>query len=784
MPIRKNGKTEPIRTIQVKTDEISVAKSRSSEPYIKSLIATPENVAQESLGTLVGVFSVSDRSESSGFVVNMLVSAIRKEYFANPRRGAVESFEAALHKMNLTLSELVKNGQTEWIGKLHGVAAAIEKNGIHFSVTGAGRILLFRGGSLQDIGDGLAPEEAATHPLKTFVEISSGRLSQDDCVFLASPEVFALFTDDALERNARRLIPERKFFRFLETAMTNELQQGSAIVLSVEEHLEETIAPTRAPRDPKRQKEKTRNVFSAETFKQAAEKRAEIFREETPPLQTDPERDSRSRFGDIYVRGEEPENKEEHPIITKLRWTLEDAQSSFRNLRHRTKEGVRQRQEAISVAISGNIAASFRRAKRAVKPSIPNKTVPKSVPIKISVLEKRVIRQEIQTVPTETTPSKRRFPTIRIPDLPAVHIPDLPIGRAKLFVSEFISNAVIPTSKEVIRTTGSGIGMATRETGKRYMLLRKQFFALPPKHQLLITSAAAFVLTIGGISLWNTSKEKASEPVPIIITESPTPMFPPGNEPNATLAAPETVTSIQDDIVSPIFLKNTLYLVTGNGVHDTKSNDSFVVPSGGDTIRYAAGMDDLDLIFLMTAQGRTFAFAPSNRSFVENTLRLPSEFRPAGIGTFLTYLYVLEEGTGRIYRFPRAEGGFGDGLLWTKEPMASETRGIAVSEHIYGATTTRIQAFLRGKISTEFSLEAPAAPLSIIALCANEESPDRLSIVDTETKRIIVYGSDGHIISQHFHESFSDASACALSQDGNTVAVSMGKSASIIRLTE
>jgi hypothetical protein len=288
----------------VRTDEISVEKNRFSEPYMKSFVAAPENITQESLGTLVGVFSVSDHSESSGFVVNVLVSAIRKEYFANPRRGVIESFEAALHKMNLALSELVKNGQTAWIGNLHGAVAAIEKHSIHFSVTGSGRIILFRGGILSDIGDGLASEEAVLHPLKTFVEISSGRLNPDDCVLLASPEIFDLFSDGELERSARRLIPDQKFSRFLETAMTNELRQGSAIVLTAEERTGE-VAVVKTGREPRKRPEKTRNVFSAETFKEAAEARAEIFREEPAVITMTEEPESKTRFGDIYVRGEE-----------------------------------------------------------------------------------------------------------------------------------------------------------------------------------------------------------------------------------------------------------------------------------------------------------------------------------------------------------------------------------------------------------------------------------------------------------------------------------------------
>ena len=784
MPTRKRGKLEPIRTIKVRTDEIFVAKNRSSEPYIKSFIAAPENVAQENLGTLVGVFSVSDHSESSGFVVNILVSAVRKEYFANPRRGAVESFEAALHKMNVALSELVKNGQTSWIGELHGAVAAIEKHSLHFSVTGSGRILLFRTDTLSDISEGLASEEASTHPLKTFVEISSGRINPDDSILLASPEVFGLFSDGELERSARRLVPEKKFFRFLETAMTNELRHGCAVMLSAEEHEEEVPVEKTVPRESRSRPEKIRNAFSADTFKQVAEERAEIFLKDEPAVTVSPTPDSRGRFGDIYVQGEEPENREEHPAITKFRWIAEDATLRVRNLRHRLKEGLRQRWEMIAVSISGSIRSSLLKTRRSLSSSMRHKEKREENPTKIPVERTQVTEPPTVAEPELTRP-EIHVPKFRLPNvsIPRIRLPSAGIGRTRRFVSELLFGTLVPVSKTAAHSTMRVIGVTTRRTGSTFISMKNAFFALPVKRQLITASAIAFALTAGGILIWNNLTGKDTAPDPIVITEAPAPAFPPTDEPGAVFASPEAVTEAAESVISPVFLKDSLYLVTGSGVLDTGSGSFFPAPSGID-IRYAAGMDDINLIFLMTKEGRLFAFAPSNRSFTENVLRLPEGSRPGGIGTFLTYLYVLEEGTGRVYRFPRAEGGFGDGVTWTKEPMSSETRAIAISENVYGATTTGIQTFFRGKALASFSAGATATPITITAICANEEAPDRFAVVDSTSKRIVLYGSDGRLTTQYFHESFKDASACALSRDGNAVAVSIGKDAALIRLTQ
>jgi hypothetical protein len=456
--------------------------------------------------------------------------------------------------------------------------------------------------------------------------------------------------------------------------------------------------------------------------------------------------------------------------------------SSLKGLGRRGGTSLRQRQEELFVAISGFIGSSISKAKRSVRSAVPSRPRPTAKKQPDTEPEIPETREE---PPRPAATEKRTLPKVRIPEIrmPKIHTPAIPLDRARLLISGIISGTILPASKSIARSTGIITRTAARKTGKILVLLKERFFSLPPKRQVIIASATAFILTLGGIFAWNSLTEEDVVPVPIVVTETPTEVFPPTDEPSAVLASPEITASAPENIVSLVFLKETLYLVTENGIHDTTKNETRPSPSDG-KIRYAAGMDDLNLIFVMTEEGRLFAFAPSNRSFVENTIRLPEGFQPAGIGTFLTYLYVLEEGTGRIYRFPRAEGGFGDGLLWTKDPMDPGTRMIAVSENIYGATGNGIQAFLRGKASETFSPETTTTPITLTALCANEETPDRFAAIDAPAKRVVILGSDGHIESQQFHESFTNASACSLSRDRSTVAVSIGKDAALIRIVD
>jgi hypothetical protein len=819
MTEKKPGAVEPLPDIAVHATEIPVARSRAVEPYIKTFAFRPENVTQEHLGTLVGVFSVFDRSESSAYTVNVIASVAKKEYYANPRRGAIESFESTLHRINLALSELVKNEQTDWMGSLHGSIAVVEKRNIHFSATGDGGIFLFREGTISDIGDGLASEEAAEHPLKTFLEISSGRLMPDDCVLLSTPELFGLFSTRDLERNANRLLPEKKFTRFLETAMINELRVGGAIVLDVAGVKKTSASETEAKRSKKKvAKAEPVNAWSEKAFRQAAEERTKTILDSYDPeadIVAEQERNAPPTH-EIRIQGEALENADEHPMVTRLRWMIEDAVRSVQNSVAHSVRRTRQRGEAAFDSISEVASASMenRRNKSASRPekesAVPVANIAPERRAEPKPVERRSERPRTEPAAMTTSaiqsaskPSDRAEKEARLAALLRKETPrntsTSPVprpeslflkraGEAGVATVAFLSRAArtakeltvkyaVPATKKAYRFTKRLTIRATKRTAELGKAAWHRFLSLPQKQQIIIATAAAFLVTGFGIIAWKSVPEKKPEPAPVVVVETPvvTP-FPPTEETNAMLASVTTLPAAGHDIVSPVYLGDSLFIVTENGVFDTTKNTTSALPTS-DAVRLAGGMEDLGLIFLLTDGGDLYSFAPGNRTFVKNSIPFPTGFRAAAMGDFLTYLYFLEEGTGRIYRFPRADGGFGESIQWTKSMMPTDTKHIAVSENIYGAGST-LTAFFRGNPVGDFSLRQPATPLSITSVCTNSDVADRIVVLDAPAKRVIIVNGKGEIVSQLFDESFTSATACALSGNGSSVAVSGGTSSS------
>ena len=168
-------------------------------------------------------------SEESSYIVNYLISVIKKEYYAKTKRGAVESFEAALHKANLALAKLAEHENIGWIGKINALVLVTEKNNIHLSQVGNAHAFLLRGKSLTNISenDPSAPEPG---PLKTFVDVISGRVEKNDRLIVATQHIFDIFSFEEIKRSALKFSSE-EFVQFLKTALGNELESPASFLL-------------------------------------------------------------------------------------------------------------------------------------------------------------------------------------------------------------------------------------------------------------------------------------------------------------------------------------------------------------------------------------------------------------------------------------------------------------------------------------------------------------------------------------------------------------------------
>ena len=711
--------------------EILVANGRSVEPFIKIFNYSGENITTSQLGALVGVFEISEPNDESAYIVNFLASVAKKEYFLNPRRGAVESFEATLHKINLALSLLVKHGNTSWLGKLHGAIGVLEKNQIHFSVTGEVKILLLRNNHFSEISAGLASEESALHPIKTFVEVSSGRLLPNDKIIIASPELFTLLSSDDLQKNAGRMDNER-FAQFLRTALINELDMAGAIILDIYES---------QPVVTKKQTIKTettiRNVFSQTAFAEAVKSKNPDAEEPSgEKISVIPQSEYiDSKTGHIYIQGDAPQTPLPHPGLEKARFLSQEAghqisrffnyhrktlrkgkQQSFIFLGITTRQGVvitRKTWRFLHKHFKNSMALARFQASSILQPATPQE---KSSPKFFS----------IQKFFSKRTPSRAFQGWLAL---------DTPNFLRRVFL--LWSNSPARLKKTIL--AGSGLFLV--------ILISWLFFWMRPTEE----------------NSQNNAPEKTQSN-----SETPMPFITEKN--SHILKEPIVLATSENPNIASMLLNGEVYLATAKEIINVRENKHYALPAESGGIQFAAPMDDLSLIFIYTDARKFFAWSTINHSFVQNNVSLPEKTLIQDIDTYLTYLYILDSASNQIYRFPRAEGGFGPLSAWLKDSVTFEENArIAINENIFLASgKSGVQIFSRGHYVK--NLESPDTPIVMTGIFTRPGLAN-IYALDATNKRVLVWNQDGLLVAQYFSEKLDLAQTLAVNEKTSEILV-------------
>lgn len=770
---KRQDKIKTVAPLEKTIAEILVANGRSIEPFVKVFTYSGENVTKSPLGTLVGVFEIAQQSEDSAYIVNFLASVAKKEYFNNPRRSAIESFEAALHKINLALAELVKNDNIAWLGKFHGALGILEKNNLHFSVTGKAEILLLRNNSFSEISAGLASPESHTHPIKTFVEVSSGRLMPKDKVIFTSPELLELLPIEDLEKNALRMDGDH-FGQFLRTVLINELDMAGTIVIDFQEGV--PIPPLK--KQEEKSPETTHNVFSQKAFTPKAKvPETDSFQKEVPA----PEEYVDSKTGHIYVQGDTlgktPSNQNLERVKLSLQNMLHGLDSFFASqgklLRKGKKYGLILFAE---LAKKSNTAA--KRATRFLRRQLRKKSsskLPASSPrevasqVKQEIVEPMLIEREGDT---EIPPFMRAkldafYQKNGAPRLESLVPPEkTPVQNFVESASGAFSSVQKISQKCFTRLSSSRKWAFLRiVTSFRRMLFFLRTLSSRQQKTILFGSIIGIIIFAGAIFL--SKRPPENTPAPIVETpqlQIEASAFPLDTEKNARLAdKPLIIATKEDRLISATILDNDVFFISSKSIISVWEDKTYLLPVGSGSIQFATSMDHLSLIFIYTDTGELFAWSPISRTFIKNTLALPVGATVKDIGAYLTYLYVLDASTNQIYRFPRAEGGFGQGSAWLKDSVVIESAAkMAVNETIFLAPNdTSAQAFFRGRFVK--NLESPDTPLSVASLYTHPGLANVYAL-DAKNKRVLVWNQDGVLLAQYFSDTLADAKAITVNE--------------------
>lgn len=680
----KNTENKPIFS------DILVCNDKNLRPFMEMFIQEPENIQHQGLGILLGALEVTDNSKDSSYIVNYLISVIKKEYFSKPKRGPIESLESALHKANLALSNLAEHSNISWLGKLNALIAVIEKNNLHLSQTGATAAFLLRENSLTAINEFPAQTEAAPHPLKTFTTVSSGRLKKGDKLIISTDSLFDIFSLEEIKKSALRFSNE-DFIRFLKTALSNELERAVVLIMDLESH-------ATALKEPAVTHDQEINAFSQDSFHKknspaaATAPEAQAIIEIKQEIQKTQSEFIDAKTGHIYIKESNALPQEQSTpdylkiFSAKLLILFENITPIFDSLLHKSK----------------NISLP-----QLPKPRLNTNAFRNYLRLFIQVAKE--LLKKIQLNLPSTLPS------------------------------------IFPSAEKIKRNINQ-----MNYSQKRYAAL------------ILIL---IFIVPAIGLQIKNKINIKKAASV---ATEAPQVIIPLEQDKNVLrIDAPTTIYS-GNNILKILNLNGKIFAVTAAEIIDLEKNKVFSIPQDFGAPLQAATMPDLNLLFILNKDHRILSFSPISTDFKNNNLSIASDAKITAIGTYLTYIYLIDSQNNQIYRYPRADGGFGDKINWLKDTIdLTAVNTLAMNENIFIANGKNINKLFKGK-TQNFAIEQSATPIIATAIALGEQT-GAIFILDTQNSRIVKFNADGQIITQYYHSEVKSATSIAINEEFKTI---------------
>ncbi len=209
---------------------------RLPDRFLRSGLVAADGPNTETLGHLLYVIEVQNPLYADSKVTDLIVSTLTEAYFqAEVASGsALYRFEQAARSVNQALADLTKTGETDWIGNLHAVLGAIVERELLLAQTGTARAYLFRQYKISHITEGLSTERAP-HPLKTFSNLVSGKLTEGDRLVVANQTLFDYLPLDQLRQLLLSGPPRRAAEQIARTLRREHVKAVGAITCQLDE---------------------------------------------------------------------------------------------------------------------------------------------------------------------------------------------------------------------------------------------------------------------------------------------------------------------------------------------------------------------------------------------------------------------------------------------------------------------------------------------------------------------------------------------------------------------
>jgi len=214
---------------------------KESNVYCETFVWEPSTIDEEKLGYLFIIGRVKNVPETSFYILNLLASRIKREYFSNPGRSQGLAFSQALKAGTNIILE--NRDRINWPLSLDILVASITGNRILISQIGKMKAFLLRKKEVTDLSENLEGSYTITNP---FSAILRGEMKKNDALIFSTSNIF---NKKFLIEHGNQIFPlsKEKGKLFLEKKEINEsgialfVEMGKEVI-SLEKFVEEKEA--------------------------------------------------------------------------------------------------------------------------------------------------------------------------------------------------------------------------------------------------------------------------------------------------------------------------------------------------------------------------------------------------------------------------------------------------------------------------------------------------------------------------------------------------------------
>ncbi|OGN04127.1 MAG: hypothetical protein A2746_01685 [Candidatus Yanofskybacteria bacterium RIFCSPHIGHO2_01_FULL_44_22] len=189
--------------------------------------------------------SAEDKSSDVSYIINLVASLAKREYYSRANVAPKEAFSSALKKINDVVEEFFK---TKDIKLNIGIFAVAGEN-IHISKLGKFKILLAREDRIIDILNNIDLFSKEIMPEREFSHIVSGKISPRDKIFAYYPAQPLMTREKTLKESLLKLDGEHFLNKLNDIKKARENFSCTAVYINLNEVKEPASLPKIKPRE-------------------------------------------------------------------------------------------------------------------------------------------------------------------------------------------------------------------------------------------------------------------------------------------------------------------------------------------------------------------------------------------------------------------------------------------------------------------------------------------------------------------------------------------------------